>query len=70
MSLKIKMTLMKQNNGRLHKPQETNWAGASLELLIKEFQSIFIFWAAGLSSRGNSKVEYTYGWYSASAGIK
>jgi hypothetical protein len=24
----------------------------SLELLIKEFQSIFSFWAAGLSSRG------------------
>jgi hypothetical protein len=37
-----------------------------LELLIEEFQSIFFFWAAGLSS----KVEYTYGWYSESAGIK
>jgi hypothetical protein len=38
----------------------------SIELLIEEFQSIFSFGAAGLSSRENSKVEYTYGWYSAS----
>jgi hypothetical protein len=36
----------------------------SLELLIEEFQSIISFLAAG----ENSKVEYTYGWYSASAG--
>jgi hypothetical protein len=27
-------------------------ATRSLELLVKEFQSIFSFWAAGLSSRG------------------
>jgi hypothetical protein len=45
-------------------------ATCTLELLIKEFQSILSFCAAGLSSRGNSKVEYTYDWYSASAGIK
>jgi hypothetical protein len=42
----------------------------SLELIIEEFQSIFTFGAAGLYNRGNSKVEYTYGWYSVSAGIK
>jgi hypothetical protein len=59
---------MKQNNGRLH---NTTWmatgATRSLELHIEEFQSIFSFWTAGLNSRGNSKVEYTYDWYSASA---
>jgi hypothetical protein len=27
-------------------------ATRSLELLVKEFQSIFSFWAAGLSSKG------------------
>jgi hypothetical protein len=43
MSLKTKMTLTKQNSGRLHKSQESNQGSASLELLIKEFQSIFIF---------------------------
>jgi hypothetical protein len=41
-------------------------ATRNLELLVKEFQSIFSFWVVG----ENSKVEYTYGWYSASAGIK
>jgi hypothetical protein len=41
----------KQNIKRLHNPQESNRGSASLELLIKEFHSIFIFWAAGLSSR-------------------
>jgi hypothetical protein len=39
-------------------------ATRSLELLIKDFQSTFSFLVAG----ENSKVEYTYGWYSASAG--
>jgi hypothetical protein len=48
----------------------TTGATRSVELLVEEFQSIFSFGAADLSSRGNSKVEYTYGWYSASAGIK
>jgi hypothetical protein len=43
MSLKIKTTLVNQNSRRLHKPQENNWGNASLELLIKEFQSSFIF---------------------------
>jgi hypothetical protein len=44
-------------------------ATRSIELLVEGFQSIFSFRATGLSSRGkNSKVEYTYGWYSASAG--
>jgi hypothetical protein len=43
----------------------------SLELLIEEFfKTISTFGAAGLYSRGNSKVEYTYGWFSASAGMK
>jgi hypothetical protein len=44
----------------------TTGATLSLELLVEEFQSILSFLAAG----GNSKVEYTYSWYSASAGIK
>jgi hypothetical protein len=44
----------------------TTGATRNLELLIEEIQSIFSFWAAG----ENSKVEYTYGWYSTSAGIK
>jgi hypothetical protein len=61
----------KRNSRRLHNSTETaTGATRSLELFIEEFQSIFSFWAAGLSSRGNSKVEYTYCWYSASAGIK
>jgi hypothetical protein len=38
-----KMTLTKQNSGRLHKSHESNWGSTSLELLIEEFQSIFIF---------------------------
>jgi hypothetical protein len=57
---------VKQNSGRLH--NSTGMAtGAThiLELLGEEFQSIFSFWVAG----ENSKVEYTYGLYSASAGI-
>jgi hypothetical protein len=41
---------------------------ARLELLIEESQIFFNFWAVGLSSRENSKVEYTYGWYKASVG--
>jgi hypothetical protein len=36
------MILAKQNNRRLHNPQESNWGSASLELLAKEF-FIFIF---------------------------
>jgi hypothetical protein len=55
---------MKQNSGRLY---NTTWTvtGATyiLELLVKEFQPIFSFWAVG----ENSKVEYIDGWYSASA---
>jgi hypothetical protein len=43
MSLKTKMTLVKQNNGRLYNSQENNRGSASLELLIEEFQSIFTF---------------------------
>jgi hypothetical protein len=55
---------VKRNSGKLHNSIGTaNGATRSLELFIKEFQSIFSFWAAG----ENSKVEYTYGWYSASA---
>jgi hypothetical protein len=44
---------VKRNSGRLH--NSTGMATGttrSLELLVKEFQSIFSFWAAGLSSRG------------------
>jgi hypothetical protein len=37
MSLRTKMTLTKQDSGRLHNPQETNRGSASLELLIEEF---------------------------------
>jgi hypothetical protein len=63
---------MKQNNGRLHNSTGmATRATRNLELIVKEFQSIFSFRAGGLSSRGeNSKVEYTYGSYSASVGIK
>jgi hypothetical protein len=43
---------------------------ARLEHHIELLQIFFSFWAAGLYSRGNSKVEYTYGWYSASVGNK
>jgi hypothetical protein len=63
MSLSTKTTLTKQNSGSLYKPQEINWGSASLELLIKEFQSIFTF----LATAENNKIEYTYGWYSVSA---
>jgi hypothetical protein len=43
----------KRNSGRLHNStwMETG-ATHSLELIIEEFQSIFSFWAASLSSRG------------------
>jgi hypothetical protein len=40
---------------------------ARLEHRIKVLQIFFTFWAASLSAGENSKVEYTYGWYSASA---
>jgi hypothetical protein len=62
----------KWNSGWLHNSTGMATGVAhNLELLIEEFHSIFSFWVAGLSSRGeNSKVEYTYGWYSASAGNK
>jgi hypothetical protein len=44
---------MKQNSGRLHNTIGTaTGITHSLELLIEEFQSIFSFLAAGLSSRG------------------
>jgi hypothetical protein len=44
---------VKQNNRRLYNTTRTAIeATHSLELLIKEFQSIFSFCAAGLSSRG------------------
>jgi hypothetical protein len=38
---------------------------ARLELHIIVLQIFFIFWVAG----ENSKIEYTYGWYSGSVGI-
>jgi hypothetical protein len=37
MYVKNKMTLTKQNSGRLHNPQESNRGSVSLELLIEEF---------------------------------
>jgi hypothetical protein len=37
MSTKTRMTLIKQNNGRLLNPQESNQGSASKELLIGEF---------------------------------
>jgi hypothetical protein len=44
---------MKQNSGRLHNSTGmATGATCNLELLIEEFQSIFSFSAAGLSSRG------------------
>jgi hypothetical protein len=53
------------NSGRLHNTTRTaTGATRSVDLLVKEFLFIFSFWAAG----ENSKVEYTYGWYSSSAG--
>jgi hypothetical protein len=43
----------KENSGRLHNSTVmATGATHSLELLIEEFQSIFSFWAASLSSRG------------------
>jgi hypothetical protein len=43
----------KRNSGSLHNSTGTATEVAhSLELLVKEFQSIFSFWAVGLSSRG------------------
>jgi hypothetical protein len=46
-------------------------AFAHLEHHIEVLHILFSFWAAGLYSRGeNSKVEYTYGWYSAIVGNK
>jgi hypothetical protein len=63
---------VEQNIARLQNTIVTaTGATHSLELLIEEFQYIFTFWAAVLYSRGkNRKDEYTYGWYSASAGNK
>jgi hypothetical protein len=44
MSLKIKMTLSKQNYARLHNTIGIAIGAAqSLELLVEEFQSIFTF---------------------------
>jgi hypothetical protein len=37
------MTLVKAKQQKLQKPQENSRDSASLKLLIKEFQSIFIF---------------------------
>jgi hypothetical protein len=52
MSLKTKTTLVKQNSGRLHNATGTvTGATHSLEIFIEEFQSIFSFKAADLSSR-------------------
>jgi hypothetical protein len=43
---------MKQNSGRLHNSAGTaTGAIRSLELFVEEFQTIFSFYAAGLSSR-------------------
>jgi hypothetical protein len=63
---------VKQNSGRLHNTIGTATGVAhSVELLVEEFsypsspseQQV-------CTTEGNSKVEYTYGWYSVSAGIK
>jgi hypothetical protein len=44
---------MKQNSGRLHNSTGTaTGAARRIELFVEEFQSIFSFLAAGLSSRG------------------
>jgi hypothetical protein len=63
---------MEWNNRRLHNTTGiATGAAHNLELIVKEFQSIFTLSATILSSRGEtSKVEYTYGWYSASVGNK
>jgi hypothetical protein len=43
---------MRQDNGRFHKPPESNRGSARPELLIEEFFiSIFTFCAAGLYNR-------------------
>jgi hypothetical protein len=47
MSLKTKPTPMKAEQRRLHNPQESNWGSVSLELLVKKFHTIIIFWAVG-----------------------
>jgi hypothetical protein len=61
---------MEQNSGRPHNTTGmATGATHNLELHVEELQSIFSFCATCLYNRGNSKVEYTYGWYSASAGI-
>jgi hypothetical protein len=52
MSLKTDNSQAKRNSGRLHNSTGmATGATHSLELLIIEFQSIFSFWAAGLSSK-------------------
>jgi hypothetical protein len=63
---------VKQNSERLHNTTGTATRVAhSVELLIEEFS-----YPSSPSEQqvctigGNSKVEYTYGWYSVSAGIK
>jgi hypothetical protein len=44
---------MEQNSGRLHNTTGTATGAAHiLEPLVEELQSIFSFWAVGLSSRG------------------
>jgi hypothetical protein len=44
------------NSGRLHNTTRTaTEATHTLELLIEEFQFLFSFWAAGLSSRGKKQ---------------
>jgi hypothetical protein len=54
---------MKRNSGWLHNSTGTaTGATRNLELLIEEFQSIFSFWAAALSSRRKSQ-GWVYLWW-------
>jgi hypothetical protein len=64
MSLKTKMTLSKQNSGRLHNIIGiATRAMQSLKLLIENSSPSSPSEHQVCTARGNSKVEYTYGWY-------
>jgi hypothetical protein len=58
---------MKRNNGRLHNATGTaTGATRILELLVKEF-ILSSYSEQQVLVGENSKIEYTYGWYSANA---
>jgi hypothetical protein len=50
--------------------RKSNWGSSRLELLVENATCSPTSEQQVLSSRGNSKDEYTYGWYSSSVGNK